>query len=119
MALTETLPRLIGTALGMVRSRLELVSIDLEDEFQWVIGTLLAGAAVVMLTSFALLFGALALVALYWDTHRVAALLAAMVGFALLALTLAIAVMHFLRSKPRFLVATLAELDKDRKCLES
>jgi uncharacterized membrane protein YqjE len=119
MALTETLPRLIGTVLGMASSRLELASLDLEDELQWVIGTLLAGTAAVMLASFALLFGAFALVGLYWDTHRVAALMVAAGVFAVLAAGITTALLRFLHNKPRFLAATLAELEKDKKCLES
>jgi uncharacterized membrane protein YqjE len=119
MALIETLPRLIGSLLGMASSRLELASLDLEDELQWVIGTLLAGTAAVMLASFALLFGALALVVLYWDTHRLAVLLVAAVVFALLAFGIALGLLRFLHNKPRFLAATLAELEKDKKCMES
>jgi uncharacterized membrane protein YqjE len=117
MALAETLPRLIGTVLGMLRSRLELASIDLEDEIQWALGTLLAGAAAVMLASFALLFGVLAMVVLYWDTHRMAALLGGAGAFALLAVSIAVSIVRLLRRKPRFLAATLAELEKDKKCL--
>jgi hypothetical protein len=43
--LTDTLTGLVGTALGMQRSLLELASIDLEKELQWAHGPLPAGAA--------------------------------------------------------------------------
>ncbi len=114
MALAQSLARLANTSLGILRSRLELASIDLEDELRCAIGVLLAGSAAVMLASFALLFAAFAVVVLYWDEHRIAALCGAGGLFALLAALLAIGVWRFLDTKPRFMAATLAELEKDR-----
>jgi uncharacterized membrane protein YqjE len=119
MALANSLLRLANTSLGILRSRLELASIDLEDELRCAISILLAGSAAVMLASFALLFGAFALAALYWETHRILALSSAGGVFALIAAIIAIGAWRFLNNRPRFMSATLAELDKDREQIGS
>jgi uncharacterized membrane protein YqjE len=83
------------------------------------IGVALAGSAVVIFAAFALLFVALAAVAAYWDTHRVATILVAGSAFALLAIGFAAWIQRFLASKPPFMAATIAELDKDRQRMGS
>jgi uncharacterized membrane protein YqjE len=115
MALADSIVRLAGTSITLLRSRLELASIDVEDELRSMIGVALAGSAVVIFAAFALLFVALAAVAAYWDTHRVATLLIAGSAFAFLAIGFAVWIQRFLASKPPFMAATMAELDKDRQ----
>ncbi len=115
MALADSVARLASTSIALLRTRIELVSIDLEDELRSMIGLALAGSAVVILTGFALLFIALSVVALYWETHRVTALLMAGGVFAFLAICFAVGMRRFMESKPPFMAATLAELDKDRQ----
>jgi uncharacterized membrane protein YqjE len=115
MALADSVVRLASTSITLLRSRLELASIDVEDELRSMIGVALAGSAVVIFAAFALLFVALAAVAAYWDTHRVATLLIAGSAFALVAVGFAIWIQRFITSKPPFMAATIAELDKDRQ----
>jgi uncharacterized membrane protein YqjE len=118
MALADSVLRLANASIALMRSRLELASIDVEDELRSMIGVALAGAVVVIAAAFALLFAALALVAAYWETHRVATLVVVGCAFALIAIGVAIRIRRYLVSKPPFMAATIAELDKDRRALE-
>ncbi len=115
MALVDSVLQFANTSVGILRSRLELASIDVEDELQSMICVTLAGSAAVILTAFALLFAALAIVAIYWETRRVEALLAASGVFALVATSIAIYIRRFFKYKTPFMAATLAELNKDRQ----
>lgn len=119
MRLIATIAGLMTTALVDARSRLELASSDVQSEIRGAIKTLLAGVAVVLLAAFALLFGAFALVAVYWETDRVRALLLLSGAFALVALAIAAMIKRFLNRKPRFMATTLAELDRDRQRVAS
>ncbi len=115
MSLADSMTRVADSALGLLRSRLELASMDLEDELRSAIGILLAGAAATALATFALLFAAFAVVALYWDEHRIAALSCASVAFALSAILIGLLIRRFLAHKRPFLAATLEELERDRE----
>jgi uncharacterized membrane protein YqjE len=119
VALADSVLALAKTSIGILRSRLELASIDVEDGLRSVICIALAGSAAVILATFALLFIAFAVVATYWETHRIAALIVAGGVFAFIALVIAIFVWRFLGNKQPFMAATLAELDKDRQRMES
>jgi uncharacterized membrane protein YqjE len=115
MALADSIVRFAGTSIALLRSRLELASIDVEDELRSMIRVALAGSAVVIFAAFALLFVAFAAVAAYWETHRVATILVAGSAFALLAIGFAVWIQRFFASKPPFMAATIAELEKDRQ----
>jgi uncharacterized membrane protein YqjE len=119
MALADSVTRLASASIGLLRSRLELALIDVEDELRSMISVVLAGLAVVILTAFALLFAAFAIVAVYWDTHRITALVAAGSTFAVLAISFAAWIRRFFESKPPFMAATIAEFEKDRQRMES
>ncbi|MGL5003415.1 MAG: phage holin family protein [Casimicrobium sp.] len=119
MPLADSVARLASTSITLLRSRLELASIDIEDELRSMIGVVLAGSAVVILAAFAMLFAAFAMVALYWETHRVTALVVAGSTFAILAIGFALWIRRFLGAKPPVMAATIAELDRDRQRMES
>jgi uncharacterized membrane protein YqjE len=115
MALAQSVTQLASTLIGILRSRLELASMDVEDELRAMINVALAGTVAVILGTFALLFAALAMVATYWETRRVEVLLLIAAVFLVLASGIAFSVWRFFERKPLFMAATLAELDKDRK----
>ena len=115
MSLADSLTHITDLTLGLLRSRLQLVSMDFEDELRSAIGILLAGAAATALATFALLFGAFAVVALFWDEHRIAALIWASAAFAISAILIAFLIRRYLVQKRPFLAATLEELERDRE----
>jgi len=117
VALARNLARLGAGSLLLARQRLELASLDIEEELLR-IGLLLAGALVTaLMLTLALSAAAASIVIYFWDGARMAAVLG-VTGF----FTLATALMGWrlfiaVRDKPRFLAATLAELDKDSQAL--
>jgi uncharacterized membrane protein YqjE len=114
MALGQTLSRLGASLLVVASQRLELASLDIEEELLR-LGSLLAGTLVTALM-FALAMAAAAttVVVYFWDIARMAALLGITGLFATVALVMAWRLSQALRDKPRFMASTLAQLDKDR-----
>jgi uncharacterized membrane protein YqjE len=104
---------------AMVHTRLELATLDVEA---WISGTLaslgLAFAALVLgLVAFA--FIGVAVIAVFWDTHRVVAAFATMAAYLLIALTVALVARSRWRRRPRPLEATLSEIELDRDAVRS
>lgn len=115
MALGQTLTQLGASSLLLVRQRLELASLDVEEELLR-LGGLLAGALVTaLMLALALASAAATFVIYFWEGARLAATLGVTVFFALTAVLMAWRLARALRDKPRFLAATLAELDRDRE----
>jgi uncharacterized membrane protein YqjE len=113
MALVQTVPQLGASLLRVANQRLELASLDLEEELLR-LGILLASVLIASLI-IALAFAAAAatLVIYFWDNARLAALTGVTCFFSLGGLAMALRVAHALRNKPRFMASTLAEIYKD------
>jgi uncharacterized membrane protein YqjE len=113
MALGQSLTRLAASSLLIARQRLELASLDVEEEMLRV-GALLAGALVTaLMLALALASAAATFVIYFWDGARLAATMGVTAFFALAGALMAWRLNRALRNKPRFLAGTLAELDKD------
>ena len=111
--LTQSLRNLGATALGVLKTRAELLVTEIEEERLRILELLVWGVAAALFLVFGLVMLSLAVVVAFWDTHR---LLAAVV---LGAAYVVIAVVLFLiaRSRvqrPRLFTASLEELAKDR-----
>src|SRR5512136_2971268 len=114
----ESLKGLARTLVELVRTRLELLSLDLEEAKLRLLSILLLGAVAFFCLSFGVMLGAFWLVAAFWDTHRVL-VLGLLTGFFLGGGLLTLAVLAWRAKKgPRLFAATLAELKKDREALE-
>ncbi|MGH8263324.1 MAG: phage holin family protein [Steroidobacteraceae bacterium] len=116
-ALLEGMRSLASTSLGLIHTRVELIGVELEQEL-WRARSLLTWAlAVLLLALLAIGFAGIALIAAFWDTHRVLACV--LVVAVLLALTLIAAgfLLKTLNSKPRLFEATLAQLEQDADAL--
>lgn len=115
--LLDSLGALLATAIGIGRTRLELLSVELQEELRRVAG-LLAWALIGLLAAgWALLFAGLAIVFAFWDTHRVLAAVGVMAAWAALAVVAGVVIRARIRSRPRFLAATLGELARDEAAL--
>lgn len=114
MALGQSLSQLGSSFLLVLSQRLELASLDIEEELLR-LGTLLAGTLVVsLLVALALAMAAATVVVYFWDSARMAALLGLTALFALAATGMAWRLSRMLNDKPRFMASTLAQLEKDR-----
>jgi uncharacterized membrane protein YqjE len=112
-----SLKRLVRTAVELIRGRLELISLDVEEARLRFFSTLLLGAIAFLCLALGAVMGAFWLVVAYWDTHRML-VLGLLTGAFLGGGALALAALAWrARSGPRLFANTLAELEKDREAL--
>ena len=115
--LLQSLSNLLATLLGIGETRLSLLATELQEEVYRAVGYLLYATAAIFLATIGVAMAALALVILYWDSHRL--LVASLVSGVLLstAFVLVLVLAARLRSRPPVLRDTLAELKRDRQAL--
>ncbi|NLG75387.1 MAG: phage holin family protein [Xanthomonadaceae bacterium] len=115
----RSLSRFSSTLLGIVHTRIELLRTELQEEVQYAAKLALWGFVAAFAGLMALFMGALTVVFAFWDTHRLAASLAMVGLFVVIAIAAVLVTSHKLRTKPPMLDATLAELAKDRDRLRA
>jgi uncharacterized membrane protein YqjE len=114
MALGQTLSRLGSNVLRGLHRRLELASLDVEEELLRIAGLLAFALAAILLFAMAVAAAAATVVVALWDVSRLAALIGVTCVFTVCGGAIAWHIARTLRDKPRFMAATLAELKKDR-----
>lgn len=115
--LFDSLKGLAASLVGVAHTRLELLSMDLEEERARLISVLVmlfvalfcAGVGVVLL--------AILIAVAFWDSYRLLALAGLTAVFLAGAAAAVGGARRMLRAKPRLFAATLAELSKDRQHL--
>jgi uncharacterized membrane protein YqjE len=118
MSLTSSAARVFDTLLDLLRVRAELLAVDVEEELLRTTSLLVRAMAALLLALLALVFVSLGVVAYYWDTaQRLVAILALAAVYALVCGMVIATVLRDLRTKPRFLDATLRMFEEDRQNL--
>jgi uncharacterized membrane protein YqjE len=112
--LTRSAATLLATLAAIVQTRLELLSTELQQEVHRVAEITMWTLVALLSAWMGLLFLALAIISLFWDTHRLLATAAVTAFFVVLALGALMIVRSKVRSRPPLLEATLTELAKDR-----
>ena len=112
--LFNSLRRLGSTVLEAARVRVELVASEVEEQGLRLSQLLLLAVASGFCIALAIVLLIAFFVVLFWDTHRLAALGFFALCFATAGALLLLALRARARSRPRFLAATVAELNKDR-----
>lgn len=117
--LFDSLKTLSISLVGIVHTRLELLSTDIAEEREHLI-TLLV---LVLLALFCLGVGvvllAMLIVVAFWESHRLLALGGVTGVFLLASAGMAWFALHKTRTRPRLFAASLAELSKDRQHLSA
>jgi uncharacterized membrane protein YqjE len=117
--LFQSLGNFAGTLIAIAHTRLQLLTTELQEEVRQV-GAILLWAFIAAFAAMTGLFlGALAVIFVFWDTHRIAASLAMIALFILIAIGAGLMLARKLRDKPPLLDDTLAELAKDRDNLKA
>jgi uncharacterized membrane protein YqjE len=117
VGLGRSLSQLAAGSVLLARQRLELASLDIEEEILR-LGLLLARAlAAALMLALALLAAGATVVICFWDGARLTAAIAVTSLFALAAVLMGWRLVCALGEKPGFLAATLAELEKDAQRL--
>lgn len=104
---------LLATAIGIGRTRLELLSVDLREELHRTAGLVIWAAVAVLAAAGGVLFAGLAIIFAFWDTHRILAAGLVTAAYFGLAATAGLVIRSRLRTRPPFLQATIAELARD------
>lgn len=105
--------RMLKTLLELVSTRIELVSVEIEEQIEYASGILLWSVAAIFFGSLTVLLLALTIVIAFWDDHRLLAAGLVTCAFALIAVGAVLVVRARLRRRPQFLGATAAELKRD------
>ena len=105
------------TLLSFALTRTRLAATELEEQALRLIEILIWLAAALFFLGIAVVFAAILVVLAYWDSNRLlaAGLLAAL--FVSVGAGAALISRRLLRERPKFLAATLAELERDRDTL--
>jgi uncharacterized membrane protein YqjE len=105
--------------MSMIGTRIELAAIDAETHLQATLSAMLAAFVAVVLALIAFAFIGVAVIVVFWDTHRVAAAVAVLASYASIAAAIAIHARSAWKSRPPALAATLRELELDRDAFRS
>ena len=117
--LLESLTALASTLVAIAYTRLDLLSTEVEEDREHLISLLVLTFFALFSLGIGILLGTILLVALFWENHRLLAL-ASLTGIFLLSGMVAWGcAIHRTKTKPRLFTASLLELIKDRKQLDS
>lgn len=109
---------LMATWVAILRTRVEIISTELEEQREWLEQLVIFGIAALFLLSFGLLLLTLFVVMMFWESHRllVLGLFAALylMGGVFCVLTFR----NKVRNKPKLFAATADELAKDHTYLQ-
>lgn len=113
MAIAHTLGRMAATFATIVRTRLELAALEVQEESLRLLSYLALALLAVLCIAIAIVLAAFLVIVLFWDTHRIGAIAGTAGAFVVLGAGLGLGVRSRLRHKPKLLSFTIAELGKD------
>jgi len=117
--LFDSLRTLSVSLVGIVHTRLELLSVDMAEEREHFTSMLILGLVALFCFGVGIVLLSILIVAAFWESHR----LLALGGLAGLFLVTGAGVgwfaLHKVRTKPRLFEASLTELVKDRQQLKA
>lgn len=115
----ESLSALSATMVAILYTRLDLLSIDLEEERSHAILQLVLVLTALFFIGVGVVFVSVLLVVVYWETQRILVLGILAGSFLLAGLVAGGFALYKVRTKPRLFAASLSELHKDSEQLES
>lgn len=113
MAITDSIARLGASLIETLHTRLELASVEIEEEFGRLASYLLLALLGLFFAIVTILLLILLVLIVFWDQHREIALISLIILFAGASLTIFAYIKTALKNKPRLLAASLDELQSD------
>jgi uncharacterized membrane protein YqjE len=110
----DSLRQLLGTVVGIVENRIELLGTEVEEQVARLTSMLLWTIVSLFLAFTTVLLMAVAILVAFWDSNRILVAILLAAGFAVLALVSFLQVKAVARGRPHLFQATLEELAKDR-----
>ena len=117
--LFDSVRTLAATLVAMGRTRLELLSTEIEEERVRLSSMLLWALVALFCAALCIVLVTLLVMVVFWDTHRLLALGIMALLFLLGAAIAWRVVLDKARAKPRLFATSLAELSKDRERLNT
>lgn len=111
--LLGSLANVLASFIEIGRTRLELLTTELQEEVRRTAGLLALAFVALFAAGMGFLLAGLSLIFAYWDTHRVLVSVLVTAVFFLVAAGAGLVFSTRLRGKPRLLADTLAELGND------
>jgi uncharacterized membrane protein YqjE len=115
--LADSLRGFLDSGVDLVRTRLELLAVEAQEEKVRIIGLLINAVMCALFLGFGLVFLAVFLTVLFWDGYRLLVLGLATLFFIGAGLYTASNAARELKQGSRMFGATLAELARDREAL--
>jgi uncharacterized membrane protein YqjE len=116
--LLASLRNLLATAIAVLQTRLELFATEVEEEKIRLAAVLWYGLVAFFFLGFGVVFLALTLTVLLWDSHRLVVLALATVLFLVVGLIALAIARRQVRAGSRLFASSLAELAQDRAAVE-
>ena len=116
--LLASLRRLMDTGLGLAQNRLELLSVELQEEKHRLVELLALIFTTVALGLMALIVISFTIVVLFWENGRLPVLIVLSVLYIAATVWASFRLRAFMRNGDRPLRSSLEELTKDRECLQ-
>jgi uncharacterized membrane protein YqjE len=117
MAITDSIARLGASLLETLHTRLELASVEIEEEFGRYTSYLLLALLGLFFGIVTVLLLILLVLIVFWDQHREIALISLIIVFAAASTAIFAYIKTALKNKPRLLAASLSELQSDIEAL--
>jgi uncharacterized membrane protein YqjE len=115
--LRSALARLADSLLGLMRTRLELAAVEYTEERGRISQQLMLLVAGIGCVLFALFFAAVLVIAYFWDSNRLVAIIGVIAFFAVVGAALLWRRAEVSNAAPLPFAATVSELEKDRAAL--
>lgn len=109
---------LIESVLELVRNRVQLVSVEIQEEKFRLIQVMIWLASAVFAGTMAVVLASVTLVYFFWETARLAVLTGLTAFYALGLITILLGFRRYLARQPKPFAATIGEFEKDRACIQ-
>jgi uncharacterized membrane protein YqjE len=113
MAILAAAGRIAATVVAMVGTRLELAAVEFQEDARRLLGAVAWTLLAVFLAAAALLFAALFVIVLFWDSFRLQAVAGVAIVFGLGAALILMKIRAGMKAQAPLFAATLAELRSD------
>lgn len=117
MAITDSIVRLGTSLIETLHTRLELASVEIEEEFGRYAGYFLLSLLALFCGIVSILLIILLVLILFWDSHRELALFGLITLFGIATLSIVAYLKSAIKNKPRLFSASLNELQNDLQTL--
>lgn len=113
MAVVDNFAKVASTVLAILKTRFELMAIELEEEWIRLLAYLLLSLSALFCLALTVLLAVILIIVLCWDSCRISAIVGLMIFFGAVTCVIGIGVRRSFSRKPKLLELTRQEMAKD------